>query len=492
MSSVKLTLPNGVQYTQPLGLYINGKFVDGADRIEVRNPSTSEVICNITGGTEDDVNKAVSAARAAFHRDAPWRQYSGSDRGVALTRLAELMEENLETIASIETADNGKAINMARNDVTTAAKVFRYYAGWADKNMGQAIDSEPDRFAYTRHEPIGVCGQIIPWNFPIVMFSWKVAPAIATGNTVVLKSAEMTPLSAIYMCQLIDKLGLPPGVINVLSGYGSTVGKAISEHMDIDKVAFTGSTATGRAIVKSAANSNLKRVTLELGGKSPNIVFPDADLADAAKWANNAIFANQGQNCCAGSRLFVHQDVYDSFMQLFLSVVKQNKLGDPYNEDTFQGAITSKPQMEKILQYIEQGKKEGATINVGGSEVRGDGYYVQPTVFSDVDKDMSIVRDEIFGPVVVVQKFKDTNDVLEQANDTSYGLASAVHTKDVRCAMHVAHHLQAGSVWVNCYNSIHYTTPFGGFKQSGWARELGSYALMNYTEVKSVAYNMGM
>ncbi|KAI6141255.1 aldehyde dehydrogenase [Pisolithus tinctorius] len=476
------------------GLFINGQFVDGSDgtTIDVVNPANDRVITSVSEGTSKDVDLAVDAAEKAF--ETTWGlNCPGNKRGLLLNKLASLMEEHTDELAALEALDNGKAFNLARSgDVTTAINCVRYFAGWTDKISGRVIETTEERFTYTRHEPIGVVGQIIPWNSPLIMFAWKIAPALATGNSVVLKPSEFTPLTALRMCHLVNEAGFPPGVLNVVTGYGNTVGSAISSHMRIHKVAFTGSTLAGRKIMEAAAKSNLKNVTLELGGKSPNIIFNDADLEQAVNWARFGAFYNQGQSCVAGSRIFVQEGIYDEFLKLFTEKTRSIKVGDPFAPDTFQGPQISKIQYDRIMSYIDSGKKDGAKIHTGGERHGNEGYFIQPTIFLDTKPDMRIVREEIFGPVSVVIKFEDEEDVVRQANDTVYGLAAAVFTKDVTRAITTAHKLKAGSLWVNCYSVSGPNVPFGGFKQSGIGREMGEYALNNYTEVKAVHVNLGM
>ncbi|KAG9097323.1 aldehyde dehydrogenase (NAD(P)(+)) ald5 [Ceratobasidium sp. 370] len=457
------------------GLFIDGKFVDGCDKgtIDVINPSTGKVITKVSEGTEKDVDIAVKAAQKAY--DTAWGLgVSGVNRGKILIRIAELIERDIDEIAAIEALDNGKAFSIAKSfDASEAAACFRYYGGWADKVHGKVVEIDDTRLAYTRHEPIGVVGQIIPWNFPLLMFAWKLAPALATGNTIVIKTSEFTPLSALRVVALFEEAGLPAGAVNLVTGYGNTVGAAISSHMHIQKVAFTGSTLVGRTIMKAAAASNLKNVTLELGGKSPNIVFDDADLDQAVRWAA----FNHGQCCCAGSRVFVQASVYDKFVEKFTAHVAKLKVGDPFKNDTFQGPQVSQIQFDRIMGYIESGKSQGAKVAIGGERHGSEGYFIQPTVFTDVKPDMKIIQEEIFGPVVAIAKFEDDDDIIHQANDTVYGLAAAVFSRDVSRALTVAHKLHAGTVWVNCYNKLNNQMPFGGFKQSGIGRELGEYAL---------------
>lgn len=403
-----------------------------------------------------------------------------------LVKLADLLEEHGDTLAAIESLDNGKALAMAKGDIGMAAGCLRYYGGWADKIHGKTIDTDPDYLNYTKHEAVGVCGQIIPWNFPLVSWSWKIGPALACGNTVVLKTAEQTPLSALYAATLVDKAGIPPGVVNIISGFGSIAGAAIASHMDIDKIAFTGSTTVGRGILQAASKSNLKKITLELGGKSPNIVFDDANIEDAISWVNFGIFFNHGQVCCAGSRVYVQSGIYDKFIEAFKARTAQNVIGDPFNAETFQGPQVSKAQFDRIMSHIQSGKDNGAKVEAGGDRHGNEGYFIQPTIFSNVSSDMKIMQEEIFGPVVVICKFETEEEVLRAANDSRYGLAAGVHTTNLNTAIRVSNALKAGTVWVNNYNMITNSVPFGGFKESGFGRELGKYALSNYTQVKSV------
>lgn len=410
-----------------------------------------------------------------------------AQRGYLLSRLADLIERDRALLASLETLDNGKAFNVAYNtDLNLVLQCYRYYAGWADKNVGQTIPASGNMFAYTRHEPIGVCGQIIPWNFPLLMQAWKLGPALACGNTIVMKTAEQTPLSALHVAALTKEAGFPDGVINIISGYGPTAGGAIASHMDIDKVAFTGSTEVGHIVSEAAAKSNLKRVTMELGGKSPNIVFADADFDHALTTSSNALFFNHGQCCCAGSRTFVEESIYDKFVEKSAELAKSKKVGDPFDPATEQGPQVDLDQQNKILELIDSGKSEGAKLVAGGARGGDRGYYVQPTVFADVTDDMRIAREEIFGPVQQIIKFKNNKELIERANKTIYGLAGAVFTTDLDKAMTIVNGLRAGTIWVNTYNTFDATVPFGGFKMSGHGRELGEYGLRAYTEVKSV------
>ncbi|KAN0134742.1 Aldehyde dehydrogenase domain containing protein [Lactarius tabidus] len=477
----------------PCGVFIDGKFSPGSDNttIDIINPTNGKVVGTIAEGTPKDVDRAVEAAKRAFHKS--WgHKVPGAQRGKLLSKLARLMEENADELAALESLDNGKTFANSKNiDLVMAVATLNYYAGWADKMHGQVIETDETKFAYTRHEPFGVVGQIIPWNFPLLMLSWKLGPALATGNCIVLKPSEFTPLTALRMCTLISEVGFPPGVVNIIPGYGNTVGQAISSHMGIDKIAFTGSTLVGRKIMEASAQSNLKNVTLELGGKSPNIVFDDADLDLAINWSIHGIFWNHGQACCAGSRIFVQEGIYDEFVERFTAKTKKLKLGDPFASDSYQGPQVSQIQYDRIMDYINSGKKEGATVHLGGERHGNEGYYVQPTIFTDTRPDMRIVQEEIFGPVGVIIKFKNEEDALRQANDTLYGLAAAVFTRDITKAIEFAHKLEAGTAWVNCVNTLNVNVPFGGYKQSGVGRELGEYALMNYTNVKAVHINLG-
>merc|ERR1712000_570999 len=415
--TTELTTPITGTYQQPIGLFIDGKWVEGVDKkkFEVINPSTEETITSICEGTEKDIDLAVAAARKAF--EGEWKKISPQQRGNLLLKLADFAEKNLDLLAAVESLDNGKSITNARGDVGAVVGCLRYYGGWADKIEGKTIDIAPDMFHYTRSEPIGVCGQIIPWNFPLLMLAWKIGPALATGNCVIMKTAEQTPLSALVFTQFIHEAGFPKGVFNLLSGFGKVAGAAISSHMDIDKVAFTGSTVIGRTIMKAAAASNLKKVTLELGGKSPNIVFNDADIEQAISWVNFGIYFNHGQCCCAGTRIFVQEGIYDKFLEAFKKRSLQNKVGDPFESDTFQGPQVSQLQYDRIMGYIETGKKEGATVETGGERHGDKGYFIKPTIFSNVTPDMKIMQEEIFGPVCAIAKFKDEAEAIKLGND---------------------------------------------------------------------------
>lgn len=476
----------------PTQLLINNEWVNSVSdrRFETINPATGEIICEVAEADAADVDKAVQAARNAFN-NGEWSKMSATRRGQLLYKLADLIEQNIDELARLETLDNGKPLSDSLNgDLPAVIACYRYYAGWADKVQGKTIPINGPYFCYTRHEPVGVVGQIIPWNFPLLMQAWKLGPALATGNTVVMKTAEQTPLSALRVGELIIEAGFPPGVVNILSGYGPTAGAAISRHMDIDKVAFTGSTEVGHLIMEAAAKSNLKRVTLELGGKSPNIVFADADMDQAIEGSHFGLFFNQGQCCCAGSRVFVEEKCYDEFVAKSVERAKQRMVGNPFDANTEQGPQVDKEQFNKVMSYIESGMREGAQMLCGGNQVGDRGYFIQPTVFADVRDDMKIAQEEIFGPVMSIIKFKEIDEVIQRANNTIYGLAAAVWTKDITKAHAIANKVRAGTVWVNCYDVFDPAAPFGGFKQSGMGRELGEYGLQQYTEVKTVTIKL--
>ncbi|GJE89226.1 aldehyde dehydrogenase family protein [Phanerochaete sordida] len=477
----------------PTGIFINGKFVDGSDggKIDVINPTNGKLITRVSEGTPKDVDTAVEVAQKAF--DTVWGHNTpGFERGRLLYKFAELLEQHADEFAAVEALDNGKTFSWAKKaDVAMSIGTFRYYAGWADKIHGNTIETSKEKIVYTTHEPLGVVGQIIPWNFPLMMLSWKLGPALAAGNTVILKPSEFTPLTALLAAKLSLEAGFPPGVINIVNGYGSTVGNAISTHMHIDKVAFTGSTIVGRKVLEASAKTNLKETSLELGGKSPNIIFDDCDLEQAVDWTIHGIFWNHGQACCAGSRIFVHAKIYDEFLRRFTEQSKKLKLGDPFNPDTYQGPQVSQQQYDRIMEYIDSGKQQGAKVHLGGERWGNEGYFIQPTIFTETSKEMKIVQEEIFGPVGVVIKFQDDDDVIRQANDTIYGLAAAIFTKNIDRALTCSQKLRAGTTWINCANQLHPQVPFGGYKQSGIGRELGEYALEHYTAVKAVHINLG-
>jgi len=476
----------------PTKILINNRWVDSRSgkTFATVNPATGEEICQIAEADAADVDEAVKAARKAFE-SGPWSRMSAAERGRLLYKLAELVEEHADELAMLESLDNGKPYHVAKAaDLGLSVATYRYYAGWADKVQGRTVPVSGNYFTYTRHEPVGVVGQIIPWNFPILMLTWKLAPALATGNTVVMKPAEQTPLTALRIGELILEAGFPEGVVNILPGYGPTAGAAIASHMDIDKVAFTGSTEVGHLIMEAAAKSNLKRVTLELGGKSPNIVFADADMQEAVEGCHFGLFFNQGQCCCAGSRLFVESKCYDEFVERSVARARKRTVGDPLDPSTEQGPQVDDVQFEKVMGYIEAGKREGAKLAHGGKRVGDRGYFIEPTVFVDVQDDMKIAREEIFGPVMSIIKFDSMDDVVRRANSTMYGLAAAVWTRDIGKAHAIANKVRAGTVWVNCYDVFDPGAPFGGFKQSGIGREMGEYGLTQYTELKTVTVKL--
>ncbi|OSC96717.1 NAD-aldehyde dehydrogenase [Trametes coccinea BRFM310] len=485
----------GRKITVPTGLFINNEFVpsvDSKETIQCINPATEEVICSVVAGSEKDIDAAVAAARKAFK--TTWgKNVTGWERSRLINKLADLIERDAQELAELETLNNGKPVKIARDfDIGDSVQCLRYYAGFADKIVGQSIEIDnKTKTAFTRHDPIGVCGQIIPWNYPINMWSWKVAPALACGCTIVMKPSEITPLTALKLSELVVEAGFPPGVVNTVPSLGSVGGAALSAHMDVDKVAFTGSTVTGRRIMEAAAKSNLKKVSLELGGKSPHIVFESADLDQAANWTGLGILYNTGQDCTAGSRLFVQDTIYDKFINILVEKFKQLKVTNGFDEEAGAGPVVSKMQYDKIFSYIEAGKQQGAKAVLGGEKRPGKGYFVDPTIFVDVKPDMKIVRDEIFGPVLAVAKFSTEEEAIELANDTSYGLGAGLHSNDASQCMRVSQALEAGTVWVNQYNLLSNNVPFGGKKQSGIGRELGSYALEEYTSVKAVHWNYG-
>ncbi len=483
--------------SQPKQLLINGQWVDAQnhDTFPVEDPSTGEVIGHVAEGLEADVKKAVAAARAAFDT-GPWQKMTASERGRLLWKLGDLVEQHGEMLAELETIDNGKPYKIAlAADVALAADQFRYYAGWTTKILGDTIPITvpyapgAEWHAYSRREPIGVAAQIIPWNFPLLMAVWKLAPALAAGCCVVLKPAEQTPLSAIRLGELICEAGFPDGVVNVVTGYGETAGAALSAHPDVDKVAFTGSTEVGKLIVQAAAH-DLKKVTLELGGKSPNIVFQDADLSTAVPGAASAIFFNHGQCCAAGSRLFIEKGIFDDVIGGVSEAAGKIKVGPGMAPDTEMGPLVSKEQFERVTGYIESGISEGAEAVAGGKRVGDRGYFVAPTVLVKTDSKMKVVQEEIFGPVLTAMPFDDIDEVAAQGNDTSYGLAAGIWTKDISKAHKLANRLRSGTVWVNCYNIFDAALPFGGYKQSGWGREMGHEALNNYLETKAVCVQL--
>jgi aldehyde dehydrogenase (NAD+) len=456
---------------------------------ETINPATEEVITRVAEGDAADIDLAVKAARKAFD-SGPWSRMDARDRGRLLYKLADLIEKDLDDLAALEVLDNGKPISEAKaGDLPLVIDCLRYYAGWADKIQGHTIPVRGPHFCYTRKEPVGVCGQIIPWNFPMLMATWKWGPALAAGCAIVMKPAEQTPLSCLRMGELAQEAGFPDGVINIVPGFGETAGAALVDHPGIDKIAFTGSTEVGRLIMRNAAGT-LKRVTLELGGKSPNIVFADADLDAAVNGAMLGLYLNQGQCCCAGTRLFVEDSAYDSFVERLAERSGRRRLGDPFDPKTEQGPQVDRTQFDRVMSYIERGKEQGARCVTGGARFGDRGYFIQPTVFADVTDDMVIAREEIFGPVMQVLRFRDLNEVITRANTTDYGLAAAVWTRDIGKAHSVAAKIRAGTVWVNCYDVFDAAAPFGGFKSSGIGRELGEKGLDGYLESKTVTVAM--
>ncbi len=472
-------------------MLIDGKWVEAASgkTFDTLNPATGEVLARVAEGDAEDVDRAVRAARRAVD-GGPWRRMRPAERERLLLRIADLIEAHAEELAELETLDNGKTLADSRSvDVPSAAATFRYYAGWVNKLTGDTNPSDEAFFNFTLREPVGVCGQIIPWNFPLLLAAWKLAPALACGNTCVLKPAEQTPLTALRLGELLEEAGVPAGVVNIVPGFGPTAGAALVRHPMVDKIAFTGSTEVGKEIQRESA-ATLKRVSLELGGKSPNIVFADADVEAAVEGALVGVFFNQGQVCCAGTRLFVERKLHDEFAERLAKTAAGMKQGSGLDPETRIGPLVSQEQLERVTGYLEIGKREGARVLTGGERNTAKGlergYFVKPTVFTGVRNDMRIAREEIFGPVVAVIPFKDEDDAVLQGNDTLYGLAAGVWTRDIGRAHRVARAIRAGTVWVNCYNVFDPASPFGGYKESGYGRELGRYALDLYTQVKSV------
>ncbi|XP_075947043.1 retinaldehyde dehydrogenase 3 [Anarhichas minor] len=455
------------------------------------NPATGVKICDVEEADKEDVDKAVEAAKAAEQRGSPWRRMDASSRGRLLHKLADLMERDRLLLATLETLDTGKPfLQSFFIDLDGSIKTLRYYAGWADKIHGKSLPVDESFMCFTKHEPVGVCGAIIPWNFPLLMFMWKMAPALSCGNTVVIKPAEQTPLTALHVGALIKEAGFPPGVVNIVPGFGPTAGAAIASHMDIDKVAFTGSTEVGQLIKEASAKSNLKRVTLELGGKNPCIVFADCDLQLAVEETQKGALYNQGQCCTAASRIFVEESIYEEFVHRSIENAKKIVIGDPLDPQTSHGPQISREQFDKIMDLIESGKEEGARLEYGGAAVGEKSLFIQPTIFSGVKDHMRIAKEEIFGPVQCIFSFKRQQEAIERANSSQYGLVSAVFTTSMDRALSVSAALETGTVWINCYNALHVQTPFGGYKMSGNGRELGEYALAEYSEVKAVTIKL--
>ena len=484
--SATMTPPTATKFSGQTKLFINGEWSAASDgaTFDTYNPSTGETIAKVAHATKDDVDRAVNSARKALEK-GPWGKMDACDRGKLMFKLADLIEAHGEELARLEALNCGKTITDSRGDIQGVLNGLRYYAGWADKIEGKTVPVRGNFLSYTLRQPVGVVGQIIPWNFPLLMMAWKWGPALACGNTIVMKAAEQTPLSALRVCELIQEAGFPPGVINLLNGMGETTGDAMVVHPDIDKIAFTGHVDTAKLITKRASDT-LKRTTFELGGKSPNVIFADCDMEQAVAGAFHAIYFHGGQCCTAGSRLFVEEKIKDEFVSKLAAKAGQRRVGNQLDEKTEQGPQVSQEQLDKILGYVELGQKQGAKLVTGGKRVGDKGFFVEPTIFDNVKDDMAIAKDEIFGPVVSVLSFKDADDMIERANNTQYGLAAAVWTKNIDKAHWYAKNVKAGTVWVNCYHVVDVTTPFGGFKMSGQGRENGEAALEHYTETKTV------
>jgi aldehyde dehydrogenase (NAD+) len=476
-------------------LLINNEWRPSASgkTMDVVNPATEEVITQVASADRADLDSAVSAARVAL--DGAWGQLSARERGRLVRKLGDRLLERVDEVARLETLHNGKPISESRNiEIPAAAECFEYYGGWSDKVMGETIPVKGNHLTYTLREPVGVVAAIVPWNFPLLLAAWKVAPALACGNTVILKPASQTPLTALALGEIAIEVGLPPGVLNVLTGPGSQLGQSIVEHPGIDKIAFTGDTSTGKGIMRGAADT-LKKITLELGGKSPNIVLADADLDAAIRGATIGIFYGKGEVCAAGSRLLVDKSIKAEFVDKLAARAKKMTAGDPMDPRTRFGALSSKKQMDSVLKYIESGKQQGATLVAGGARTdigTGKGYFVQPTVFADVRPDMTIAREEIFGPVLASIEFADIDEAIARANDSQYGLAAGIWTRDIKKAHYIARKLQAGTVWINTYNVYDTAAPFGGYKHSGFGREMSAHALEHYTQIKSVWVDLNL
>ncbi|MEP1647982.1 aldehyde dehydrogenase family protein [Rhodopirellula bahusiensis] len=476
--------PPKVRHTQ---LFIDGQWRDSASgkTFATINPATEEEIVQVAEGDKEDIDAAVKAARKAFE-SGPWRTMDARDRGRLMMKLADAIENEIDELAQLETLDNGKPLRESRHaDLPLVIDALRYYAGYADKIQGETVPIRGNYLCYTRKEPVGVVGQIIPWNFPMLMVAWKWGPALPPGCTIVMKPAEQTPLTCLRMAQLAKDVGFPDGVINVVPGFGPTAGGALVDHPGVDKIAFTGEHRTAQLIMKNSAQS-LKRLTFELGGKSPNVIFSDADLDAAVQGSFVGLYLNQGQCCCAGSRVFVEESIHDAFVEKLTDLTNKRIVGNPFEHTTEQGPQIDQAQFDKIMSYIDKGNQQGASCVSGGKRSGDRGYFIEPTVFTDVQDDMAIARDEIFGPVMSVLSFKDSDDILNRANDTMFGLAAAVWTQDIKKAHHFAANVRAGTVWVNCYDVFDAAAPFGGFKMSGQGRELGTEGLKAYLESKTV------
>jgi aldehyde dehydrogenase (NAD+) len=487
-----MTAEEAVQYLPPPRHFIDGRYVEGAGSagIEVRSPASGELLATVPDATRDDVNRAVRAARTSFEAGA-WCGKDPSERERILLRAAERLEQHKEELAAIESLENGKTYREAlRGDVNPAIDCFRYYAGWVRRIYGETIPVDGAFLNYTLREPVGVAGAIVPWNYPSCIASWKIAPALACGCSVVLKPSELTPLTALKIAEICTAAGVPEGVLNVITGYGATAGDMLGRHMDVDKISFTGSVATARSLLRASAESNLKRLSLELGGKNPNIVFADCDLDEAIDAAFWGIYANKGEVCSAGSRLLVEESIHDQFVEKLVQRAANMRVGDPFDASSEMGSQISERQMDRILHYVHTGREEGATLRCGGDrDTEGSnakGYFVRPAVFTEVQPQMKIAQEEIFGPVLATLRFKNEDEAASIANGTMYGLVSAVWTRDIRLAHRMASRIKAGSVWINTYNGFDSGSPFGGYKQSGFGRDLGAHALEQYTNVKSV------
>lgn len=487
-----MTASEAARHLPPPKHFIGGHYVEGrpASSIEVRSPATGALLTSVPDASAEDVNRAVAAARNSFENQA-WRGKDPSEKERILHRIADLMEQHKEELAGILSLENGKTFREAlRGDVNPGIDSFRYYAGWVRRIYGETIPVDGPFLNYTLREPVGVAGAIVPWNYPVCIATWKFAPALACGCSVILKPSELTPLSALKLAELCAEAGIPDGVVNVITGYGATTGEAMARHMDVDKISFTGSIRTARSLLKASAETNLKRLSLELGGKNPNIVFSDCDLDQAVDAAFWGIYANKGEVCSAGSRLLVHADVHDRFVELLTKRAKAMKVGDPFDSSSEMGSQISEQQLDRILSYVQSGCNEGAHLNCGGHRdtegAKARGFFVQPAIFTSVLPQMKIAQEEIFGPVLATLRFQDEEEAVRIANGTIYGLVSAVWTRDIRLAHRMATRIKAGSVWINTYNGFDSASPFGGYKQSGFGRDLGAYALEQYTNVKSV------